>query len=252
MSDAEIVTITNKQLVTISEVFGPTLQGEGISQGRPAMFVRLALCNLDCKWCDTPYTWDWTGKNGYAYSKPLETRRITTDDLVCRIDPTVPLVVITGGEPMLQQRALLRVVRALRDRGQEVEIETNGTIAPLADWVGLSGDYGDLGVQFNVSPKLWHSGVAWDDAIKPSVLRSYKHFGAVFKFVVSGPHCIQQVKLIADTVGIDAEHIWLMPEGRTSTALLDNLQWLFDQAVANNWNLTTRLHVLAYNDKRGI
>jgi 7-carboxy-7-deazaguanine synthase len=243
--DAEIVTITSKQLITISEVFGPTLQGEGVSQGRPAIFVRLALCNLDCKWCDTPYTWDWTGKNGYAYSKPLETRRMTTDDLLERISTHAPLVVITGGEPMLQQRALRVVVRALLDRGQDVEIETNGTIEPHDDWEALP-------VRFNVSPKLWHSGVEWDTAIKPYVLRKYKTLGAVLKFVVTGPHCIEQIKLIVEQTGFRKRHIWLMPEGRTSTEVLDNLQWIFDQAVKHGWNLSTRLHVLAYNDKRGI
>src|SRR4029450_7825218 len=45
--------------LVVSEVFGPTFQGEGPSVGRRAGFVRLGRCNLDCSWCDTPYTWDW-------------------------------------------------------------------------------------------------------------------------------------------------------------------------------------------------
>jgi len=43
-----------------------------------------------------------------------------------------------------------------------------------------------------------------------------------------------------------------MPEGRTALEVTDNLQWVFDECVRHNWNLTPRLHVLAYNDKRGI
>ena len=59
----EQVASENNSL-TVSEIFGPTFQGEGPFTGRAAVFLRLGRCNLDCKWCDTPYTWDWKGKNG--------------------------------------------------------------------------------------------------------------------------------------------------------------------------------------------
>ena len=45
-------------LLKLSEIFY-SIQGEGVSIGRPSVFLRTALCNLKCKWCDTPYTWDW-------------------------------------------------------------------------------------------------------------------------------------------------------------------------------------------------
>lgn len=244
--------IMSKHLLTVSEVFGPTLQGEGISQGKPASFIRTALCNLDCKWCDTPFTWDWTGKNGYAYSKALETRRLPTDTIADMVDKHCKRVVISGGEPMIQQTSLLQLVRTLRERGKEVEIETNGTQIPNPEWLALAVEYSDLGVQFNVSPKLWHSGVEWDTAINIDALTAYKHLGAVFKFVVKQPHCIHQIEYLANLAGLEADTIWLMPEGRTALEVTENLQWVFDECVRHNWNLTPRLHVLAYNDKRGI
>ena len=53
------MTPETEPTLVISEVFGPTVQGEGPTIGRRAAFVRLGRCNLDCSWCDTPYTWDW-------------------------------------------------------------------------------------------------------------------------------------------------------------------------------------------------
>jgi 7-carboxy-7-deazaguanine synthase len=49
---------TTKPPLVVSEVFGPTIQGEGPHAGQRAAFVRLGGCNLTCTWCDTAYTWD--------------------------------------------------------------------------------------------------------------------------------------------------------------------------------------------------
>src|SRR5438046_5626962 len=62
--------------LVVSEIFGPTFQGEGPSLGRRCVFLRLGACNLHCRWCDTPYTWDWTGRNGIEYDPRQELRRI--------------------------------------------------------------------------------------------------------------------------------------------------------------------------------
>src|SRR5262245_52198924 len=60
--------------LVVSEVFGPTWQGEGPSIGRRCGFVRLGRCNLACTWCDTPYTWDW---ERYDPAKELHRRLVT-------------------------------------------------------------------------------------------------------------------------------------------------------------------------------
>jgi 7-carboxy-7-deazaguanine synthase len=87
MADFDKMTnIMNKQpQVSWAECFGPTLQGEGKHIGEQAYFIRLGLCNLDCKWCDTPYTWDWTGKNGYKYSKAIELQRSSVNELASKV-----------------------------------------------------------------------------------------------------------------------------------------------------------------------
>ena len=231
--------------LSISEVFGPTLQGEGKSQGMHTMFVRLGLCNLDCAWCDTPYTWDWTGKNGTKYNKAQELQRMSIAQLVERMPNGVKRVVVTGGEPMVQQATLVYFVWAAMRKGYTTEVETNGTLMPSFEWA-------DLDVQFNVSPKLANSGVARNKAINIGVLTEYKHHGATFKFVVENNDCIREVIAIAHEVGIEPSNIWLMPQGRTQTDLLAQLPWLFDKCAQHGFNLSARLHVLAHNDKRGI
>lgn len=103
----------------IEEVFY-TLQGEGPFAGHPAVFVRLAGCNLRCFWCDTQFE--------------SSTWRPGLDEQLAAILRAAPehreLVVITGGEPFRQQLAPL--VEALLARGHLVQIETAGTL-----WVEL-------------------------------------------------------------------------------------------------------------------
>lgn len=225
----------------VSEMFGPTLQGEGRSQGQPAYFLRLGLCNLDCAWCDTPYTWDWTGKNGAIYSKD-DLHKISIDDLLDSIPEDATRLVITGGEPLIQKKGLIELIRRLPG-GIAVEIETNGTLSPS----GIPPF-----VHFNVSPKLPHSGVPWDRAIIIDVLREFVDIEADFKFVVHYLVDLEQIHDLEGILEIPASRIWLMPEGRSSGTILRNLPEWFTIAAEHGWNLSTRLHVLAFEDKRGI
>jgi 7-carboxy-7-deazaguanine synthase len=95
------VTVAAAEL-TVSEVFGPTFQGEGPSTGQIAMFVRLGRCNLDCRWCDTAFTWDWS-----RFDPAVELHRRTVAELLVELDRiNAPLLVVTGGEPLLQQQGL--------------------------------------------------------------------------------------------------------------------------------------------------
>lgn len=94
-----------------------TIQGEGPFCGQPAVFIRLAGCNLQCPGCDTDYT---LGR------KRTETRHIV-ENVLCMLDGTrTDLVVITGGEPFRQDIRLL--CRTLLKCGLRVQIETNGTL----------------------------------------------------------------------------------------------------------------------------
>jgi 7-carboxy-7-deazaguanine synthase len=98
-----------------------SVQGESSFAGLPCIFVRLAGCNLRCSWCDSEYT--------FAGGK-----KMTEDEIYAEVEKLAPvkLVEITGGEPMLQARALLPFMQRLLSSGYTVLIETSGE-RPLAD-----------------------------------------------------------------------------------------------------------------------
>ena len=99
----------------VAEIF-KSLQGEGKNQGKPCLFIRLAGCNLHCRWCDTGYA--RTGGREMSLDEILEQ--------VWRVNP--PYVCITGGEPLLQAAELEPLLASLKKRGTAIDIETNGTI----------------------------------------------------------------------------------------------------------------------------
>jgi 7-carboxy-7-deazaguanine synthase len=99
----------------ITEIY-KSLQGESTYAGLPCIFVRLTGCNLRCSWCDSEYTF----QGG---------RKMTSEEIldeVKRLSPNGGLVEITGGEPMLQERELLPLMRQLLDAGHRVLLETSG------------------------------------------------------------------------------------------------------------------------------
>lgn len=98
----------------IAELFS-SLQGEGKNQGKPCFFIRLAGCNLRCRWCDTPAS--QTG--GMEMSVDTITKNFRQTRL--------PYVCITGGEPLLQGEELAHLLSTLHKRGVLIDIETNGT-----------------------------------------------------------------------------------------------------------------------------
>ncbi|MBB5938670.1 7-carboxy-7-deazaguanine synthase QueE [Streptomyces zagrosensis] len=226
----------------VAECFGvevPTFQGEGPSCGHPALFIRLSRCNLTCAKCDTKYTWDWS-----QFDPRKESTKRTAADLVAwATSSPVELVVITGGEPLLQQARLVSVVRGLIAAGKRVEFETNGTIAPAPELVAH-------GVRFNVSPKLASFGVRENKSIVPAALEAFAASGrAAFKFVASTVADLDRIAELTDTHRLAP--VWVMPEGTTADAITATTRVLADAVATRHWHFTTRLHVLAFADARG-
>jgi 7-cyano-7-deazaguanosine (preQ0) biosynthesis protein QueE len=222
--------------VIVSEIFGPTFQGEGPSAGQRAGFVRLGRCNLDCEFCDSRFTWDWAN-----YDPDRELSTWTAGDVLRRLESMdVELVVITGGEPLLQQRRLVPLLEGCEARAWRVEVETNGTVAP---GVEVS--------QWNVSPKLANSGIALERRYRPVVLRAFAATGrAVFKFVVTTVDDLEEIQRMVDDCGLD--NVWIMPEGTDAETVIARLADLAEPVLARGWHLTPRLHILIWGDRRGV
>jgi organic radical activating enzyme len=114
---------------TVKELFGPTIQGEGAHTGRPCVFLRFAVCNLACSWCDTNFAAEGA-------------ERLSADEIVDRLVALdvhgARMVVVTGGEPALQWNSEL--ADAIGHAGFVAHMETNGTKALKApvDWLTVS------------------------------------------------------------------------------------------------------------------
>ncbi|MGW7433252.1 7-carboxy-7-deazaguanine synthase QueE [Streptomyces sp. NPDC054861] len=226
----------------IAECFGveqPTFQGEGPSCGHPALFIRLSRCNLTCRRCDTKHSWDWSQFDPREES----TKQPVAQVLAWALSSPVELVVITGGEPLLQQKRLIPLVHGLLAAGKRVEVETNGTLEP--DPGLLVND-----VRFNVSPKIASFGISTDKSLVPAALKAFAACErAVFKFVARTVADLDEIAVLVDQYGLAP--VWVMPEGATTQALLDSTRVLADAVAARRWCFTTRLHVLAFEDARG-
>lgn len=231
--------------LVVSEVFGPTYQGEGPHTGQRVAFVRLGGCNLHCWWCDTAYTWDAS-----RYDLRAELSREPVDTIVSKVLDTHPhRVIVSGGEPLLhqEQTGWHDLLTQLATAGVPVDVETNGTTAPTA----FTARHVDT---FVVSPKLAHAGDPAQQRFRIGALRALADLAergsAVMKVVAVGPRHVAQAARLAATVGWPLSQVWVMPEGTDTTTLLARHAEVADAALNEGVNFTTRLHVLTWGEER--
>ena len=230
------------------EIFA-SVQGEGPSMGMPVAFMRLSRCNLACQWCDTAYTWRFSGDNrphrdGVDFDRKANQVTLSEEDVAKRILALgQSRLVITGGEPLLQAPALARLLDLLPDIS--VEVETNGTTkAPPPLDIRID--------QFNVSPKLAHSGNAAELALIPERLDAYATDPrAWFKFVIAEPADIEEVLALHARHRFRPGHVFLMPEGTDSATIRAREKWLAPLCVEHGFRLSDRLHIHLFGDTRG-
>lgn len=236
-----------------------SIQGEGKSIGRPSVFVRASLCNLHCVWCDTDYTWNWTGTDfkhrrdseaGYRkYRKGEQILDLTPDEVVRHVAQfDCRNVVLTGGEPMLQQDDFVVVMNQLRMSDSEYwfEAETNGTIQPNDAFDALVN-------QYNVSPKTANSGNSFEMRVRPDALSSFvQNPKSTFKFVVESRDDLSEIDELAARLCISPERVFLMPEGTDSRLLMKQQQWIIEECKQRGFNFSDRLHIHLYGNRRGV
>lgn len=214
-----------------------SIQGEGKSLGLPSVFLRLHFCNLSCGWCDTKYTWDKKSPEFWQESQDWSIERAKTE--ITRF-PTRRLI-ITGGEPLLQQRKIANLLQQIPD--WDVEIETAGTISPLTELQER--------VQFNVSPKLANSGNLKAARYKPQVLRTLNRLSLTsFKFVVQDPKDFEEIDEIVKDAALDQSKIIIMPEGSIQEDIRKHGLMVVDEVKARDWRLIPRLHIILWGNRR--
>jgi organic radical activating enzyme len=206
-----------------------SLQGEGPRCGTPAVFLRLAGCNLHCSWCDTRYSWAPGCELG-------------VDEVAARLlSYGCPSVVITGGEPLLQAGELARLL-ALLPPDFYIEVETNGTLSPtpaLAERVN----------QWNVSPKLAHSGNSPEQALRPAVLADFAATGrAWFKFVVQSESDWPAIAALS----LPQQRLILMPCATTRAELETARPAVVEMSLRHQVRLGDRLHLTLWDNKKGV
>jgi len=150
---AEDVTLSQRPAVRdadrslalpVSELFGPTIQGEGPEIGQKSLFLRIYGCDDHCTWCDTAYAWDGSEQPSMMpVGAVLDRLKELAAQTGCRH------VTITGGNPCIHGDAMASLLLLLREAGFRLSLETQGTAAP--DWLGLL----DL---VTISPKPPSSG----------------------------------------------------------------------------------------------
>jgi 7-carboxy-7-deazaguanine synthase len=226
-----------------------TLQGEGPSLGAPAVFLRLSLCNLHCHWCDTPYTWNWENtpwehQDGEKFSKADQLLELAPENLAETIlQYDCPRLVITGGEPLLQQSDLIDLLSFLPGLPL-IEVETNGTQLPNPELAHRVS-------QFNVSPKLSNSGIKESLRLNSDALYFFATSDkTAFKFVVCNEIDLAEIQALQTKFHIPARKIFLMPEGRDAETLKSRSLWLADCCRDQGYHFSPRLHVLLWGNER--
>lgn len=230
------------RLNSVPEIFY-SVQGEGVSQGSPTVFLRLAGCNLACSWCDTAYSWK---RQEAEEMTPHQVLRAIMDivDAESPADEPCRHIVITGGEPLLQQQELGELLGLLD--GWRVEIETNGTQAP-------SGELAARVDQWNVSPKLSHSGNRIGRALVPETLAAFAATGnAWFKFVIAHESDWEEIRQTAETAGIPRSRILLMPMATTRAELAAARAHVIGICLQHNVRYSDRLHIAVWDSKQGV
>lgn len=242
------------QTIRISEIFGPTIQGEGELIGRPTVFVRTGGCDCRCSWCDTLYAVLPEYKDQW---KPMTTDQIFTE--IQRLSPEPILITLSGGNPAIQP--LGDLIELGHAHGYTFAIETQGSIAQSwfahLDYLTLSPKppsskqitnwdrldccityaFGDRNPQEN-NRRIHLKIVIFDEEDFAYAQAAAERYPDIPLYLQVGNHTPPHVAQEVDIAGI-----------------MHRMNWLVERVVAEKWyNVTVlpQLHVLLWGNKRGV
>jgi 7-carboxy-7-deazaguanine synthase len=228
-----------------------TLEGEGEYVGMPSVFFRLSMCNLTCEGFaskDSPHGCDsfisWSVKNKMTFNEIFE--YFEEHKLIDKLRNGA-IFKITGGEPMVQQKQLLKFMAEFinkYDFHPLIDFETNATIKPDEKWI----EY--YRATFTTSPKLTTNGDPEKKTYKPEVLKWHKDVGSGFKFVINASEDIDEIwrKYVDDEkINIPKNRIWFMPCSGSRREHVEKAPVVAEYAKAMNVNFSPRLHLLIWD-----
>ncbi|CAK6477048.1 7-carboxy-7-deazaguanine synthase [Peribacillus frigoritolerans] len=237
----------------VMEIFGPTIQGEGMVIGQKTMFVRTAGCDYSCSWCDSAFTWDGTGKE--------DTVQMTADEIwdeLKRIGGSgFSFVTISGGNPALLKN-LNGLIAILHENKMKIGVETQGS--RWQDWF-LDID------ELTISPKPPSSGMNTDFTVLDQIISNLANRNpenhVSLKIVVFNEEDYQYAKHVHGRypdfpfylqVGNDDSRT--ADDHQLISGLLKKYEELIDKVIAddelNDVKVLPQLHTYIWGNKRGV
>lgn len=246
--------VARPKKMPVHEIFGPTIQGEGMVIGRKTMFVRTGGCDYSCAWCDSAFTWNGEEK----------ATMMTSADVYARLNEIAEgnfnHVTISGGNPALIGVPMDELIDLLQADGIQVGLETQGSF--FKEWFYKIDD-------LTISPKPPSSTMKTDfdkldDIIGKLNYHAIKHnkpLNYTMKVVIFDDADFEYAKMVYDRYKPAIFYVSVGNEdskddGDISGRLLRKLDWLWDKVLsdpaANNFRPLPQLHTLVWDNKRGV
>jgi organic radical activating enzyme len=229
-----------------------TIEGEGEFIGKPSVFMRLSMCNLTCigfasedspNGCDSFIS--WSVKNKMTFE---EVFKLMEDNKYIEHLKHDAILKLTGGEPLIQQKQLLKFIEAFQDRYHfipTIDFETNATLIPDPRWRE------QYFATFTTSPKLTTNGDPEEKTYVPEVLKWHVSSRSGFKFVVTSDKDIEEIwrKYVEDDKGINVplDRIWFMPCCGSREEHIKNALAVAEYAKAMHVNFSPRLQLVIWD-----
>ncbi|MDZ5471330.1 7-carboxy-7-deazaguanine synthase QueE [Bacillus sp. 31A1R] len=235
--------------IPVMEIFGPTIQGEGMVIGQKTMFVRTSGCDYSCAWCDSAFTWDGTGKDLIQQMEP--------EDIWAQLKELggdgFSFVTISGGNPALLKN-LDGLIEILKENNIKIGLETQGS--KWQDWFYKIDE-------LTISPKPPSSKMTTDFDVLDDILGKLKDMSVSLKVVVFIDEDYQYAKKVhlrypgvPFFLQVGNDDITTTDDRDLVSRLLDKYTWLIDKAMADHElkeiKVLPQLHTYIWGNKRGV
>lgn len=242
--------MTTPETIRISEIFGPTIQGEGALIGKPTIFVRTGGCDYRCSWCDTLHAVSSRYRSEW---KPMSAAEVFSR--VEALSGGIPLTVsLSGGNPAIQP--LGQLIDLGRAKGYRFALETQGSVAK--DW------FARLDVLM-LSPKPPSSGMEPDWQVLADCIETAGDDRVALKIVVFDDEDYAFARTVAER--LPGLPVYLQPGNHTPPmiweddtpldldGIMDRMRWLVDTVTRDRWfdaTVLPQLHTLIWGNLRGV